>query len=326
MWLVAALLAALWLGALNLRALYAPDEGRYAQIPQAMVASGDWVTPRLNDLKYFEKPPLQYWATAMAFTAFGEHDWSARLAPALFGLIGALLVGWAARRTGGDASGRYAGLLLASTLGYVLAGEYLTLDMTLSLEGEALVSRQPVEVRLGSRNVPLPPGAFVQAVGEAESEMIRLVVAAVGKARPVADLFAGLGTFALALAERAEVTAVESDGPALKALAVAAARGGLKPITPLRRDLFREPLSPRELDRFGAVVLDPPRAGAKAQAEALAGSSVPVVVAVSCNPATLARDVRTLLDGGYALARVTPIDQFLFAPHVEVVAELRRNA
>jgi 23S rRNA (uracil1939-C5)-methyltransferase len=141
----------------------------------------------------------------------------------------------------------------------------------------------------------------------------------------VADLFAGLGTFTFPLARRAAVDAYEADEAALSALAEAARRtSGLKPIRTFPSDLFRSPLGPKELDSYDAVVLDPPRSGAAAQYEALAKSSVKRLVAVSCNPGTLARDLRILVDGGYYIGRVVPVDQFLFAPHVEVVVSLTR--
>ena len=142
---------------------------------------------------------------------------------------------------------------------------------------------------------------------------------------PFADLFAGVGTFALRLARRGSVLAVEGDEAAAAAIGTAARRAkGLKPITARRRDLFRNPLAPEELRDFAAVVFDPPRAGAKAQAEALAAAGVPRIVAVSCNPATLARDARILIDGGYRLTRVLPIDQFVFSSEIEAVATFER--
>ncbi|MFN0304339.1 MAG: phospholipid carrier-dependent glycosyltransferase [Burkholderiales bacterium] len=128
---VSLLLFVIWFGFLALRGLFAPDEGRYAQIPQAMVATGDWVTPRLNGFKYFEKPPLQYWATAVAFMVFGESEWSARLWPALTGFLGALVIGWAGARTTGPQVGLLAGFIVATSLAYFMAGQYLTLDMGL---------------------------------------------------------------------------------------------------------------------------------------------------------------------------------------------------
>ncbi len=171
-----------------------------------------------------------------------------------------------------------------------------------------------------------PPGAFLQAAAEADAILGRLVLAGLGKARRVADLFSGLGTLSLAIAPRARVLAADNDAGLLGALTAAHRLAhGLKPIETLRRDLFRDPLSPRELDVFDAVVLDPPRAGARDQAEALARSKVERVVMVSCNPATLARDLRILIDGGYTLERATPIDQFLYTAHLEAVAILRRR-
>lgn len=195
------------------------------------------------------------------------------------------------------------------------------------------VNRDPVFtaaepfVRCGRAEVSPPPGAFVQASGEAEAAMARLVMEAMPKkVKRVADLFAGIGAFAFPLAERASVLAIDSDKASLAALAAASRHTqGIKPIETRGRDLFREPLSRKELEGFDAVVFDPPRAGAEAQAGTLAKSAVPAVVAVSCNPATLARDLRTLVDGGYAIERVTPVDQFLYSPHIEAVAVLRRS-
>jgi 23S rRNA (uracil1939-C5)-methyltransferase len=155
--------------------------------------------------------------------------------------------------------------------------------------------------------------------------MTRLVTAAVGEAKRVVDLFCGMGTFTFPLAQRASVLAVDGDKVAIAALDNAAMRTpGLKPIETKLRDLFREPLSVKELQPFEAAVFDPPRAGAATQATALAASGVKTVAAVSCNPATLARDARILIDGGFKLERVTPIDQFLYSPHIEAVAVLRR--
>ena len=155
--------------------------------------------------------------------------------------------------------------------------------------------------------------------------MVRLALTATEKAKRVADLFCGLGTFTFPLARRARVLAVDSDAEAIAALTAAAKHApGLKPIETKVRDLYRMPLAAKELDGFDAVVFDPARSGAQAQAEQLALSKVATIVAVSCNPGTLSRDVRILIDGGYALESVTPIDQFLYAAHVEAVAVLRR--
>ncbi len=196
----------------------------------------------------------------------------------------------------------------------------------LTVAGDTLYQSTVPAVRFGPANVVLPPRAFLQAAPAAEAEMVRLVSTAVGPARRIADLFCGLGTFTFPLATNAPLLSVDGDRQAVAALESAAKRTpGLKPIEAKVRDLFREPLSVKELERFEAVVFDPPRAGAAAQAAALAMSRVPAIVAVSCNPATLARDARILIDGGYTLERVTPIDQFLFSPHVEAVAVFRRG-
>jgi len=165
----------------------------------------------------------------------------------------------------------------------------------------------------------------MQATREAEEAMAALVLSHVGKAKRVADLFAGSGTFSLRLARTARVHAVEGEDKPLKALDQAARNTqGLKPVTIEKRDLFRRPLTPQELKVFDAVVFDPPRAGAEAQVTELARSGVKKIAAVSCNPLTLARDLRVLVDAGYTVRSVTPVDQFLWSPHVEAVALLDR--
>lgn len=178
---------------------------------------------------------------------------------------------------------------------------------------------------MGAAEVVLPPGVFLQAVAEAEVAMAELVVAAVGKAKKVIDLFSGVGAFTFRLARQSKVFAADSDKVAIAALVAAARKTrGLKPIEAIARDLFREPLSGTELNAYDAICFDPPRSGAEAQAKMIARSKVKTVVAVSCSPATLARDVRILIDGGYKLESVTPVDQFLYSPHIEVVAVLKR--
>lgn len=196
----------------------------------------------------------------------------------------------------------------------------------LSVDGSAVFQKVRPRLEMGAAQVEPPAGVFLQASGMAEKEMASIVVAAVAKkVKRAVDLFSGMGAFSFPLAERVAVTAVDSDQHALAALdAGMRAAQGLKPITTLHRDLFREPLSRKELEPFDLAVFDPPRAGAKAQAEMLAKSKVPVVLAVSCNPATLARDARILIDGGYRLGKVTPIDQFHWSAHVEVIAVFRR--
>ncbi len=194
----------------------------------------------------------------------------------------------------------------------------------LTRHGELIVQRAQPIVQMGRARVALPPGAFLQATAAGEEVLARLVVGYLSDAAAVADLFAGVGPFALRLAERARVHAVDSDAAAIAALRQASAVPGFKPVETEVRDLFRRPLLAAELARFDAVVFDPPRQGAQAQARALAESKVPVVVAVSCNPATFARDARLLVDGGYRLLAVTPVDQFRYSAHVEIVARFAR--
>ncbi len=195
----------------------------------------------------------------------------------------------------------------------------------LTVNGEVHATRHSPVLEFGSVAAVPAPGAFVQATSEAEEVLIGKVMAACESASHIADLFSGSGTFTLPLAQHAEVLAVEMDEEALGTIDHAVRQAqGLKPVRTLRRDLFREPLSATELEQFDAVVFDPPRAGGRDQAEELAHSSVRRVVAVSCNPATLARDVRSLIDGGYRLIDVTPVDQFLYSEHIEVVALLER--
>jgi 23S rRNA (uracil1939-C5)-methyltransferase len=173
--------------------------------------------------------------------------------------------------------------------------------------------------------VTLPPGSFLQATAAGEDALAGRVVALAGKAKHVADLFCGVGPFALRLAQGTRVDAYDSEAGAVDALRKAAQMTkGLKPLKAEARDLFRRPLLPHELNEFDAVVFDPPRQGAQAQVQQLAKSRVPLIVAVSCNVATFARDAKILIDGGYRIGRVDPIDQFRHSPHVELVADFRR--
>ena len=195
----------------------------------------------------------------------------------------------------------------------------------LTVKGEIIFATGEPQLKFGRVNVTPAPGVFLQAVPEVEARMTEIILAAVGKSKRVADLFSGLGTFSFPLAERAEVLAVDGDKASIACLTQAVKRAqGIKPVTGKVRDLFREPLSAKELETFDAVVFDPPRAGADAQARMIAKSKVPIVVAVSCAPSTLARDLKTLMAGGYVLQSVTPIDQFVFSPHVEAIAILKR--
>jgi 23S rRNA (uracil1939-C5)-methyltransferase len=195
----------------------------------------------------------------------------------------------------------------------------------ISVGGVPVIERQAPVLRFASKAVTPPPGAFLQAVPQAEQAMIDLVTASLGKSKHVGDLFCGLGTLTLPIARKARVTAFDTDRVAIDALNEAQRKNqGLKPITAQVRDLFSDPLAPLEMKDLDAVVLDPPRAGARAQCERLAKSKIKRVVMVSCNPATLARDLRILIDAGYCLDAITPIDQFLYSPHLEAVAALTR--
>ncbi len=195
----------------------------------------------------------------------------------------------------------------------------------LTWNGEMVAMRHAPMLRFGTALVTPPPHAFLQATAMGEAALLSGVRRAVGPARKVADLFAGLGTFALPLAVSADVLAVEGDGKMLAALSHAARNTApLHHIETQTRDLFRRPLEPDEFKGIDAVVIDPPRAGAEAQMAVLAGSKVPRIAAVSCNPVTFARDAKLLIAGGYRLDFVQVVDQFRWSQHVEVVAGLSR--
>jgi len=185
-----------------------------------------------------------------------------------------------------------------------------------------VVERRVVRVLLSGVAVPFPPGAFLQASPSAEMILVEEVLSGVGPGRPALDLFAGLGTFTFALARGGLVHAVEGDVRTAAALARAAADE--PKVTVERRDLARNPVAASGLARYAAAVFDPPRAGASPQAAALAVSAIETVVAISCNPATFARDAARLVGGGYRLERVTPVDQFVWTPHLELAAVFRR--
>jgi len=191
---------------------------------------------------------------------------------------------------------------------------------------EILAELATPQIRFGKACVALPRETFLQPTREGEAILQNVVLETTAKAKHIADLFAGCGTFSLPLASRARIHAVELERSALNALAKAArATPGLKPLTIEPRDLFKRPLSAAELARFDAVVLDPPRMGAASQAKELAHSRVPVIAYVSCNAASFARDARILADGGYRMGPVTPVDQFLWSSHTELAASFVRD-
>lgn len=195
-----------------------------------------------------------------------------------------------------------------------------------SLNGEILIEQEKPLLDFGSAEVEIPPGGFLQASADAENILGQFVLEGLGRAKHAVDLFSGAGTFALRMAARMQVRAVEHDKAALHALERARRRTkGLKTVSCEERDLFCCPLGAKELAAFDGLVFDPPRAGAQEQAAEIARAHISHVVAVSCNPVTLARDLAILVKGGYALKRVVPVDQFLWTPHVEVVVFLTRR-
>jgi len=196
----------------------------------------------------------------------------------------------------------------------------------LTRHGELVLMRTPPSVHIGAAQVALPPGSFLQATVAGEETLAALVADHCKRAKHIADLFCGVGPFALRLAAKSRITAFDSDAGAIAALQKAAtSTSGLKPVKAEARDLFRRPLMPQELRDYDTVVFDPPRQGAQAQATQLAASKIATVVAVSCNVATFARDAKIMIDGGYKIEGVTPVDQFRHTPHVELVARFTRK-
>lgn len=188
---------------------------------------------------------------------------------------------------------------------------------------EPIVTRRTPLLLLGDDTIEPPPGAFLQATRRGEATMRAAIDAWIGEVAKLADLFAGIG--ALSLGRPGRLSLFESDKPSVAAVDAAARRIGGNRVRAERRDLFRNPLGASELGVFDAIVLDPPRAGAAAQAAEIAGSPVPSVVYASCDPGSFARDARTLQDGGYRLAKLLPIDQFLWSPHLELIALFTRR-
>ncbi|GAA0212831.1 23S rRNA (uracil1939-C5)-methyltransferase [Brevundimonas nasdae] len=195
----------------------------------------------------------------------------------------------------------------------------------LSLAGDVMMMTRQPKVAFGPATVPLPAGGFLQAVPEAEAAMVSRALAAVKGAKKIADLFCGAGTFTFPLATVAPVIAADASKPGIDALKIGVGSAkGMKAITAEARDLFRRPLTPFDLKGCDAIVFDPPRAGAIEQTAQIADTKASVVVGVSCNPQTFARDARVLIDKGFRLETVTPVDQFLWSAHVELVGVFRR--
>ncbi len=195
----------------------------------------------------------------------------------------------------------------------------------IAVNAEVVSKSQNPILAIGKALVSPPPGSFLQATNLGEETLARLVLSHVGKSRNVLDLFCGLGPFALRIAEKAKVHAIDSDKKAIAALAETLRNSkGLKPVQTETRDLFKMPLTYIELADYDCVVFDPPRAGAEAQARQLAKSKVRNVIAVACDAQSFARDARILVEGGYRLTAVTPVDQFKYSTHVEIVAHFTR--
>ncbi|MBB5048860.1 23S rRNA (uracil1939-C5)-methyltransferase [Rhodopseudomonas rhenobacensis] len=280
----------------------------------------------------------------VGFTAAGSHDIVPIDACPILdpGLDGALQAAWAlaealaetgkpldiqvtAADNGLDVDIRGSGALPSKLIAKLsrLAEEHKLARLT--RHGELVLMRTPPLISIGQAHLTLPPGAFLQATAAGEATLAQLAIERCGKAKNIVDLFCGVGPFALRLAAKAKVAAYDSEAPAIAALQAAAKTPGLKPLVAEVRDLFRRPLVTQELRDVDAVVFDPPRQGAQAQAEKLAAGKVPTVVAVSCNAATFARDARILIDGGYKIGAVTPVDQFRHTPHVELVAKFSKK-
>jgi 23S rRNA (uracil1939-C5)-methyltransferase len=196
----------------------------------------------------------------------------------------------------------------------------------LSIDGEPVVVRAKPLLRMGRALVAPPPGAFLQPTALGEDTLAALALDALKGSERIIDLFSGIGTFALRLAEQAEVLAAEGDEAMLAALKAAAdgAGGALKQVSVLRRDLLRTPLSSLEMRKFDGAVIDPPRSGARLQAEQIARAPIRKLAYVSCDPASFARDLKALIEHGFTISRITPVDQFRWSPHVEVVGALER--
>lgn len=194
----------------------------------------------------------------------------------------------------------------------------------ISLHGTPLAQLLPPTHLVGDVRVILPPGPFLQATAEGERLLAETVTAAAQGAKSAADLFCGIGTFALRLASQTKVAAFDNHEPSIAALQAASKVPGLKPVTASARDLFRWPLVADELKKFDFVVLDPPRQGAEAQARELAKSKVKKIAYVSCDADSFARDAKILIDDGFRLGDVTPVDQFRYSPHVELVGVFAR--
>jgi 23S rRNA (uracil1939-C5)-methyltransferase len=293
----------------------------HARFPYGAPDEVGFMRVRSHDIVSIDACPLA--APAMA----GAVEAARALARDLRGLRKPLDIGVTATLEGLDVDLRGSGPLdLPETRKLTRTADALDLARV-SNHGAVVVERRPPRVAFGEALVTLPPSGFLQATEAGEALLADFAETAMADVRKVADLFCGAGAFALRLARRREVHGFDSDAAAIAALERgAAATEGLRALVATTRDLFQRPLRADELAAFDGVLFDPPRAGAEAQAREFATSSLRLVVAISCNATTFARDARILVDGGFAIETVTPLDQFRSSPHVEIAAVFRRKA
>jgi 23S rRNA (uracil1939-C5)-methyltransferase len=195
----------------------------------------------------------------------------------------------------------------------------------ISLDRDIIIERKPPFISIAKTRITLPPSSFLQPTIRGENILASLVLKYLKDVKQIADLYCGIGTFAIRLAKHSTVTAYDTDGLSVRALTKAVNKTyGLKPVIAIERDLHKDPLFPQELKKFEAIVMDPPRAGAAAQAKKIAASSIKTIVVVSCNPGSFALDASILIKGGFVLKCITPVDQFKFTSHIELVALFKR--
>ncbi len=291
----------------------------HARFPHGRPDEVGFMRARSHDIVSIDACPL--FAPSMT----GAIDAARALARDLRGLARPLDIWVTATRDGLDVDLRGSGpLALIESQKLMRTAQKLDLARV-SNHGAVVIERRSPCVAFGDAMVTLPPGGFLQATEAGENWLAAFAEEALGTCRRVADLFCGAGAFALRLARMSEVLAVDSDAAAIGALKRGAAgTQGLRKVVAETRDLFQRPLQAAEFAGFDGALFDPPRAGAEAQAHAFAASALPLVVAISCNATTFARDARILTEGGFRLETVAPLDQFRYSPHVEIAAAFRR--
>jgi 23S rRNA (uracil1939-C5)-methyltransferase len=291
----------------------------HARFPHGQADEVGFMRAHTHDIVGVDKCPL--FSPGLAGAIKAAHALSGDLR----GLMKPLDIGVTATLDGLDVDLRGSGPLgRAETQKLAWTADALDLARV-SNHGAIVIERRPPRIAFGEASVTLPPGGFLQATEAGEAWLAQFADRALVDAKKVADLFCGAGAFALRLARNHEIFAVDADPAAIGALARGVATTpGLRTLKTETRDLFRRPLRPEELAAFDAALIDPPRAGALEQARALAASTLPLVVSISCNATTFARDARILIDGGFKIESVTPLDQFRFSAHVEIAAVFRR--